>query len=143
MQQSPALERVRRDVEVLLGDDRKSRQHRVAVMAVVRDRVLAVSDLPPDLVGDELVLRLDRPVLVPRRVPAVDADDLLQEHDVGGQAVEPVAQLVDHHPPVELREPLVDVVGGDGEAHDLAESVRVRMLTRSGGHAERARSPRL
>jgi hypothetical protein len=28
-----------------------------------------------------------------------------------------VAQLVDHHPPVELVKPLWNVVGGDGEAH--------------------------
>ncbi len=139
MQQPSAFERVRGDVEVLLGDDRKSRQHRVAVMAVVRDRVLPVRDLPPHLVGDELVLRLDRPVLVPRRVSAVDADDLLQKHDVGGQTAQPVAQLVDHHSPVELREALVDVVGGDGEAHGVSKSVRVQMLTGSGpAHAEAA-----
>jgi hypothetical protein len=99
MQQPSALERMRRDVEVLLGENRVPRQHRVAVMAVMRSRVLAVRDLAPHLVGDEFVLRLDRPVVVPRRMTTVYADDLLQEHDVGGQTVEPVAQLVDHHPP--------------------------------------------
>jgi hypothetical protein len=89
MQQPAALERVRGDVEVLLGDDRESRQHRIAVMAVVRDRVLSVRDLAPHRAGDELVLRLQRPVLVACRVTAVDADDLLQKHDVGGQAMQP------------------------------------------------------
>ena len=49
--------------------------------------------------------------------PLVDAEHLLQEQDVGGEPVQPLAQLVDHHPPVELREALVDVVGRDGEAH--------------------------
>ena len=86
-------------------------------MAVVGDRVLAVGDLAPHGVGDEFVLRLGRPVDVPRRVTPVDADDFLQEQDVDGEPVKPLAQLVDHHPPVELREPLVDVVGRDGETH--------------------------
>ena len=45
VQQPAALERVRRDVLVLLRDDRKARQHRVAVVAVPVDRVLAVGDL--------------------------------------------------------------------------------------------------
>jgi hypothetical protein len=43
------------------------------------------------------------------------------KQDVGGEAVQPIAQLVDHHPAIELREPLVDVVGRDGEAHGRIE----------------------
>ena len=43
-------------------------------MAVAVDRVLAVGHLLPDGVGDELVLRLGRPVVVPRRMPLVHAD---------------------------------------------------------------------
>jgi hypothetical protein len=83
----------------------------------VRHRVLAVSNFLPDRVGDELVLRLDRPVDVPRRVPAVDAHDFLQQQDVGGETMQPLPQLVDHHAAIELREAFVDVVGGDGKAH--------------------------
>ena len=93
-------------------------------MAVVRHRVLAVGDFVPDGVGDELVLRLDRPVDVPRRVPAVDAHDFLQQQDVGGEAVQPLAQLVDHHAAIELREAFVDVVGRDGEAHGAWTDLR-------------------
>ncbi len=68
-------------------------------------------------VGDEFVLRLAGPVAVTHGVAAVRALDLLQEHDVGREAVQPLAQLVDHHATGDLRETLVDVVGGDGEAH--------------------------
>ena len=117
MEQAAAFECVRRDVEVLVRDDRESRQHRVAVVAVVRYGILPVRDLVPDRVGDELVLRLHRPVEMPGRVSAVHAHDLLQQQNVGGEAVQPLAQLVDHHPAIELREAFVDVVGRDGEAH--------------------------
>ena len=117
VEQAPALEGMRRDVLVLVHDDGEPGQHRVAVVTVPVDRVLAVRDLVPHRAGDEFVLRLDRPVDVPRRVPLVAADDFLQEEDVRIEADQSVAQLVNHHPPVELRESLVDVVGGDGEAH--------------------------
>src|SRR4030095_8699124 len=78
-----ALEGMRRNVEILLADDREARQHRVAVMAMPVDRGLAVGDLMPDRVGDELVLRLRRPVVMSRRMALVNADDFLQEKDVG------------------------------------------------------------
>ena len=42
---------------------------------------------------------------------------LLQEQDVGGEPVQAVAQLVDHHAAREVRKTLVDVVGRDREAH--------------------------
>ena len=117
MQEPAALERMRGDVDVLLRRDRVARQQRVAVVPVAVDRGPAVGDLVPVRVGDELVLRLGGPVPMPRRVAVVHADHFLQEQDVGVEPAQPLAQLVDHHPPVELGKALVDVVGRDGEAH--------------------------
>src|SRR5205814_5003859 len=96
---------------------------RVAVMAVARCRIPAVCHFVPDLVGDELVLRLERPVAVATGVAAVNALHFLEKKDIGGETAQPVAKLVDHHAPREVREALVDVVGGDGEAHGYAASV--------------------
>ena len=87
------------------------------VMPVPINRVLAVGDLLPDGVGDEFVLRACRPVVMPRRVPRMHPHDFLKEQDVDGEPVQALAQLVDDHPPIELREPLVDVVRCDGEVH--------------------------
>ncbi len=70
---------------------------RVAVMAVPRDRVPAVGDFVPHRVGDEFVLRHQRPVAVAARVPAMDTLHLLEEQDIGGHAVQLFAQLVDDH----------------------------------------------
>jgi hypothetical protein len=39
----------------------------------------------------------------------------LEEYDVRADAAQPVAQIMDGHAPLELREPLVDVVGNDLE----------------------------
>ena len=121
MQQPALLEAVRGDVLVVPVLDRKARQDRVAVVAVVVDRVAAVGEIAPHGVGEELVLRLDRPVVaVARGVAVVGALHFLQEHDVGAERAQAVAQLVDHEPPVEERKPLVDVVGDDVQAasHD-------------------------
>ena len=87
------------------------------------NRVPAVGDFLPYRVGDELVLRLDGPVAVAPGVTLMHALHLLQEQDVRGEPMQPFAQLVDDHPPGQVRKPLVDVVGGDGEAHgEAAES---------------------
>jgi hypothetical protein len=83
MQHAAAFEHVRGNVLVFLADDRIPRQHRVAVMAMPVDGVLAVGDLAPHRVGDEFVLRLARPFVVAERVPIVRADHFLQEQNVG------------------------------------------------------------
>ena len=81
---------VRGNVLVGLGDDGKPRQHRVAVMPVAGSRIPAVRHFVPHRIGDELVLRLQRPVAVTAGVAAVNALHFLQEQDVGGHP----AQLV-------------------------------------------------
>ena len=117
VQHAAAFEQVRGNVLVRLREDRKTREHRVTVVAMARIGVPAVCDLVPDFVGDELVLRLSRPVAITRRMPPVHSLHLLQEQDVGGEAAQAVAQLMDHHAAREMGKPLVDVVGRDGEAH--------------------------
>ena len=56
MQHPAAFERVRGDVLIGLGDDGKTRQHRIAMMALVINGVAPIGDFMPDRVGDELVL---------------------------------------------------------------------------------------
>ena len=128
VEQAAALERMCGDVEILVRRDRIAGQERVAVVAVAGDRGAPVGDLAPVRVGDELVLRFRRPIPVPRGMPLVDADHFLQEQDVRVEPREPLAQLVDHHPPVELGESLVDVVGRDGEAHGGTKRKRPAIL---------------
>ena len=102
---------------LVCADNRKARQHRIAVVAVPGVGVATVCHLAPHAVGDELVLGLARPVAIARRMSAMRALHFLEEHDVGRQAVQLVAQLVDDHAPSKLRKSFVDIVGGDREAH--------------------------
>ena len=60
---------------------------------------------------------LRRPVVIAAGVAVVHALHFLQEQDVRREAVQLLPQLVDDHPPREMREAFVDVVGGDAELH--------------------------
>ena len=95
-------------------------------MAFGVDRVLAVSVILPDGVGEKLVLGSLRPVFVLLRMKLVSAHHFLQENQVGMDAAQLVAQLVHHHAPVELGKSLVDVVGDDPNRLCHFESVRSR-----------------
>ena len=61
------------------------------------------------------MLRLDGPVGVAQGVAQVQALNLLQKNHVGAQEAQAVAQVVNHHAPVELGKTLVDVVGADAQ----------------------------
>ena len=89
----------------------------LAVMAVAVHGILAIRDFAPHRVGNELVLRLARPLDIAIGVPVVCAEDFLQKKDVGRQAVQALLHLVDDHPPGEVRETLVNVVGRDSKTH--------------------------
>ena len=97
--------------------------------------VLAVGEVAPHRVREELVLRLLGPVLVVDRMPRIVADDFLQEQDVGAEHPQPVTQVMHDHPPVEMREPLVDVVGGDGQrlGHEIT-SMRIMPIVTKWSH---------
>src|SRR5215831_18312074 len=79
VQEAAALERVRRDVEIRLREDREPRQDCVAMVPLPVDRVAPVRNLVPHGIGDELVLRLARPVPVAAGVAAMGPLYLLQE----------------------------------------------------------------
>ena len=90
-------------------------EYGIAVMAAAIDRVPAVGKIVPYRIGQEFVLRADRPVVVALGVAFVQSLDLLQKHQVRANVAQFVAQVVNGHAPLELREALVDVVGGDLE----------------------------
>src|SRR5262245_10211965 len=83
------------------------------MLAVVVDRVLAISLVVPYQIGKKLMLRRRRPVVVARSMAVMAPHDLLQKNQICIQLAQPVAQFVDHHAPVEQRQTLVDVIGGN------------------------------
>ena len=86
------------------------------MVAVVVDRVAAV-DVLPLVAGEELVLRLDGCAGEAHGEALVQALHFLQEDHVRVERAQAVAQVVDHHAPVEVRQPLVDVERDDAQ-HD-------------------------
>ena len=114
LQQAAALVAVVGHVLVAEGDEAEARQDRVAVVAMVVDRVLTV-DVLPLVAGDERVLRVDRAAGEAHGEALVQPLHFLQEHHVGLERAQAVAQLVDHQAAVELRQPLVDVEGDDAQ----------------------------
>src|SRR5438132_6164835 len=117
VQQTAAFKGVRRDVLVSLGDDGESRQHRITVVAMAIDRVLAVGYLLPHRPSDEFVLRLERPIAISPGVPAMNALHLLQKQDVRGKAMQLVPQLMNHHAPGQVRKAFVNIVSSNSKAH--------------------------
>ena len=104
----------------------------VAVLVTGVDAIDNIGVTPAFHVGDVLVLRPVRPIVKTRVMPGVRALHFLQQHDVGVKVVEPVTHLVDHHLAVQRRQPLVDVVGrnGDGRAHGSQTAVGICCGTR-------------
>ena len=87
------------------------------MVAVVVDRIASISVVLPDLVGEELVLRCLGPVVIAAGMAMMLALDLLQEHDVGADFAQAIAQFVHHHVPVKLRKAFVNIVGEDAQFH--------------------------
>src|SRR5687768_15727917 len=81
-------------------------------MPVVVDGVFPVHVLPA-LAGEELVLSDRRAGGKAQREALVQPLHLLQEYDVRVERAEALAQLVDHHAPVESGQALVDVERDD------------------------------
>ncbi len=115
VQQPAALVAVIGYVLVLEREERKARQHRVAVVAMVVDGVAAVSMLPL-AARKELVLRLGGAGGEAHRVALVQSLYFLQEHEVRIELPQAFAQFVDHHAAIEMRQSLVDVEGRDAQA---------------------------
>ncbi len=107
-----------RNVEVVVADDLKFRQQRIAMVAMRVDRIATVGELRPDAVGEEFVLRHVRPVTVVLRVAFVSAVNLLQEYDIGAHAAHRFTQLGQNETSIQRSEALVDIDRQHREARD-------------------------
>ena len=115
VEQSPTLEAMVGDVLVGARGDRKTAEDGVAVVTVVVDRIAAVGAVDPGAFGKKMVLRDGRPFRMALGVRQMHALDFLQEHEVGLETSQLIAQVVDHQATVELRKTLVDVIGADAQ----------------------------
>jgi hypothetical protein len=104
MQQAALLELQVGDILVVAVQDGKAREDGVAVVAVVVNHVAAIGGGCPDVFGQEFVLRRVGPVVVVLGMAEVQALHFLQKDDVRVEVAQALAQLMHHHPPVELRE---------------------------------------
>ena len=88
--------------------------HRVATIDMTV--YVAVNVVPPGRVSEKLMLRLVWPVAVAMRMGVVTPGNFLQENQVRAERAQLIAQRMNHHPPVENRQTLVDVAGCDAQA---------------------------
>ena len=102
MQQAALLEAMRGYILILGADDGEAAENGVAVVAVVVNRVAAISVVRPYFFGEKLVLRFDRPVVDVLGVVLVLALHFLQKHDVDIEQAQMMAQFVHHHAPIEM-----------------------------------------
>src|ERR1700676_996899 len=102
-----------------MRDNGIARQHRVAVMAMAGGRLPATRHFVPHSIGDDLMLRHQRPVSVAASMPAMDALHFLQKQNVRCHSAQLFPQFMDDHSPSEVRETLVNVEGGNSESHGL------------------------
>lgn len=78
-------------------------------------RVAPISGCPSAM-GEEFMLRLNGPVGMAGGVPQMQTLNFLQKGDVGIELVQPLAQFVDHHAAIELREAFVNIVSADAQS---------------------------
>jgi hypothetical protein len=116
VKQSSPLEAMHRYILVVPAHDWKFAEDRVAVMRIVHCGVAAVSEIAPHRICQKFVLRGSGPVLVPLREACMKTDHFLQEHEIGLERLQALAQLMQAHTPLELRKPFVDVIGEYVEA---------------------------
>src|SRR5258706_2330065 len=129
VQEPAALEAVVRDVLVLERQKTVARQDRVAVMTVVVHRVAPI-DVLPGVAGEKRMLRLDRRAGEAQGEAPVQALHFLQEHEIRIEQLQALAQLMDHHAPVEVRQPFVDVERDNPETLALHCSPSIAIASR-------------
>ena len=121
MEYAPALQDMIRDVEMIAAQDRKSRQKRVAMMAMQIVSVASVRRLEHRsmlrAMGQKNFLAFTRPMLDVPRVTVMTALNLLQKDQVGFELMQTSAQLMQGRSPSKpkqlSRHTLVNVVGGN------------------------------
>ena len=80
------------------------------------DHVAPIGGGLPDIFRQEFVLGLVGPVFEFFGIPAVQALDLLKKYNIWTKVPQLPPQLMHHQVLMELREPLVNVVGDDVES---------------------------
>ncbi|MCY1434529.1 hypothetical protein D9M71_505910 [compost metagenome] len=134
MQQAALLVAAHRDVEVVVLDDGKLRQQRIAVVAVGVDRIAAIGELRPHAVGEELVVRRRRPVPVALGVAVMVAQHFLEEYQVGFGGTHRVSQLRQDETPVQGGEALVGIDGEHLQPMHRGDPVDDDLGRGNGGH---------
>ncbi|MNT49599.1 hypothetical protein D3C72_1864620 [compost metagenome] len=109
MQQAALLQPVIGDVQVFVVKDGIARQQRVAVVRRMADRVAAIGHVQPQCRGQRFMLGIEQRFLL------VAALDLLQEDQVGAQAIQAQAKFIQGVAPAQCRTALVDVVADDSD----------------------------
>ena len=112
VQQPTALKAMRGHIRVEGLQNREAAQYRVAVMSRFVYRIFPINGMRPDLLGNEVVLRASRIIVESLTMLCMFPLHFLQEHDIGIQFSQSLAQRVQHHTAIEIGEALVNVVGG-------------------------------
>ena len=118
MQHATAFETMRGNIAIIPAHDGITAEDRIAVMPFIVDRIFSICKFRPDRIGQKLILRVAGPVFETLCMPLVLADHFLQKDDIGIKRAQAVAQLMHHHPPVEMGKTLVNIVGGDMQLID-------------------------
>jgi len=119
MQQATPLEPKLGDVLIVGVLNRKTGKDGIAMVPVTVDHVASIGGGLPNILGQEFMLGLVGPVFEFLGVPAVEPLDLLKKHNVWIKVPQPLPKVMHHQVLMELRKPLVDVVGDDVESHGI------------------------
>ena len=111
VQQAAAFRAGDGDVQIAPRFDRVFGQHGIAVVAVRVNRIATVGKIVPHAVGQKLVLRHGRPLVVARGVFLMLAEHFLQKHQIGPGTAHGVAQLRQDETSIEGGKPFVGVDG--------------------------------
>ncbi len=113
VQDAPPLQRMQRNINVVVAADRMAAEDRVAVVAAGVHRITAVRVMRPHRIGEVLKLRDRRPVREALPVVLVLAHNLLQQHEIGADVVQRAAHALERQSQITGGEALVNVVRDD------------------------------
>lgn len=95
--------------------DRKTGKDGIAGVSMPIDHIASIGGGRPDVFCQEFVLGHVGPAFEFLGISAVPTLDLLKEYDVWAKVTQMLPELMHHKVLMELREPLMDVVGNDVE----------------------------
>jgi len=109
MQQTTAFRAADRNIAIFVMDDRELGHHGIAMVSFGIHGVAPVSELRPNAVGKEFVMRRVRVVVEFVGVRGVRAGNFLHENHVCPDLPHCITQLMEDELTVKKGEPLVDV----------------------------------